>query len=160
MRPPQGQRIDCQRESDKLLTIRSPEGSSKYGQAHPVTYHVQLPPEYDSYRRYPTVVTLHGTGSTPQQQIDWWAGGVATNGTRLGQATRQGYIVIAPAWAHEQQKTYNYTGEEHAAVLYALRDACRRFSVDTDRRLSLRPFRLAEMQLGTSACRIPTFGPA
>lgn len=101
---------------------------------HPsVTYYVQLPPEYDSYRRYPTVVTLHGAGSTPHQQIDWWAGSLAANGTRLGQATRQGYIVIAPAWGKEQQKAYGYSAEEHAAVLNTLRDACRRFSIDTDR---------------------------
>ncbi len=40
-----------------------------------VTYYVQLPPEYDPYRRYPTVITLNGAGTTPLQQIDWWAGG-------------------------------------------------------------------------------------
>ncbi|MEX2559144.1 MAG: tetratricopeptide repeat protein, partial [Pirellulales bacterium] len=40
----------------------------------PVIYYVQLPPEYDPHRRYPTVLTLHGAGTTPQQQIDWWAG--------------------------------------------------------------------------------------
>ena len=63
-----------------------------------VTYYVQLPPEYDPHRKYPTVVTLHGGGSTPQLQIDWWAGPPGKDGVRLGQATRHGYIVIAPAW--------------------------------------------------------------
>ncbi|MCA9152127.1 MAG: hypothetical protein KDA92_22645, partial [Planctomycetales bacterium] len=33
----------------------------------------------------------------------------------------------------ESQRRYEYTGREHAAVLASLRDACRRFSVDTDR---------------------------
>jgi predicted esterase len=98
----------------------------------PITYYVQLPPEYDPHRPYPTVVTLHGSGTTPLQQIDWWAGAVAENG-RLGQATRYGYIVIAPAWATEGQVEYGFSAAEHAAVLNALRDACRRFSVDTDR---------------------------
>ena len=32
-----------------------------------VTYHVQLPPEYDPYVRYPTIVTLNGAGTTPEQ---------------------------------------------------------------------------------------------
>src|SRR4029453_14875070 len=37
-----------------------------------VRYYVQLPPEYDPYRRYPCIVTLHGAATTPIQQIDWW----------------------------------------------------------------------------------------
>jgi len=98
----------------------------------PVPYVVQLPPEYDPLRRYPAVVTLHGAGTTPDQQVDWWAGSWA-EGRREGQATRFGYIVIAPHWTSEHQKEYGYTAREHAAVLDCLRDACRRFSVDTDR---------------------------
>ena len=43
-------------------------------QEPPVTYYVQTPPEYDPYRLYPTVVTLAGAGTTPRDQIDWWAG--------------------------------------------------------------------------------------
>jgi predicted esterase len=128
MRPPQ-EPTEFPKEVPGLFTF---EAEGIKGQP-PVTYYVQLPPEYDSYRRYPTVVTLHGAGSTPHQQIDWWAGTLAANGTRLGQGTRQGYIVIAPLWAKEQQKTYGYSAEEHAAVLNSLRDASRRFSIDTDR---------------------------
>ena len=37
-------------------------------------YLVQIPPEYDPSRRYPCIVTLHGAATTPQDQIDWWAG--------------------------------------------------------------------------------------
>ena len=102
------------------------------GQA-PVTYHVQVPPEYDPHRLYPTVVTLNGAGTTPLQQIDWWSGAMAQNGQRLGQATRYGYIVIAPAWSREGQVEYDFSSAEHVAVLNSLRDACRRFSIDTDR---------------------------
>jgi predicted esterase len=98
-----------------------------------VNYLVQLPPEYDPYRRYPAVVTLHGAGTTPQHQVDWWAGQRGDDGVPAGQAARHGYIVIAPAWAKEHQKTYEYSDREHAAVLNSLRDACRRFSIDTDR---------------------------
>lgn len=96
-------------------------------------YYVQLPPDYDPYRRYPTIVTLNG-GSTPEQQIDWWAGGYNEQlGMRMGQATRQGYIVIAPVWREEHQFNYQYSAQEHAAVLYSLRGAMRHFSIDSDR---------------------------
>jgi len=102
-------------------------------QTAPVTYYVQLPPEYNPYRHYPTIVTLRGAGSTAQQQIDWWAGAWGAGGFRAGQATRHGYIVIAPDWTLEHQTRYEYSAREHAAVLNSLRDACRRFSIDTDR---------------------------
>jgi len=98
-----------------------------------VGYFVQTPPEYDPYRRYPTIVTLHGAGSTPQQQIEWWAGSWTPSGQRNGQAGRQGYIVVAPQWTAEGQRQYAYSAREHAAVLDCLRDACRRFAIDTDR---------------------------
>lgn len=99
----------------------------------PLDCYVQLPPEYDPHRLYPAVVTLDGAGTTPQQQIDWWAGVRGEDGRRLGQATRQGYIVIAPDWARSSQKQYKMSAAEHAAVLNALREACRRFAIDTDR---------------------------
>jgi len=99
----------------------------------PVTYCIQLPPEYDPYRLYPTIVTLHGEVATPAQQIDWWAGDWSKGGQRTGQAARHGYIVIAPEWTEEHQKCYGYSARELNAVLRSLRDACRRFSIDTDR---------------------------
>jgi predicted esterase len=39
-------------------------------------YHVQLPPEYDPYRRYPTLVVLNGAYNTPEQELGFWAGAV------------------------------------------------------------------------------------
>jgi predicted esterase len=103
------------------------------GSEIPVTYFVQLPPEYDPLRRYPAIVTLRGAGTvTAPQQIDWWAGDLQ-RGVRKGQAARNGYIVIAPEWLAEHQKEYRYSAREHAAVMDTLRDACRRFSIDTDR---------------------------
>lgn len=97
-------------------------------------YYVQLPQGYDPYRKYPTVVTLHGAGTTAEQQIDWWAGSHSEKAKiRMGQAARHGYIVIAPLWAEEHQYEYNYSAVEHASVLFSLRHALRHFSVDTDR---------------------------
>jgi pimeloyl-ACP methyl ester carboxylesterase len=99
-----------------------------------ITYYVQLPPEYDPYRRYPAVVTLNGAGTTPQHQLDWWAGAYSEQAQmRIGQATRRGYLVIAPQWTKPHQREYEFSAREHAAVLHSLRDACRRFSIDTDR---------------------------
>lgn len=99
----------------------------------PVEYFVQLPPEYDPHRRYPMVLTLHGGGITPELQLDWWCGPVAPDGYRYGHAGRHGYIVVAPAWAKEQQQSAQYSAYEHFAVLKLLQDVYRRFSVDTDR---------------------------
>ncbi len=101
-----------------------------------VAYSVQLPPEYDPHASYPCIVTLHGTGTTPQQQIDWWAGEQIQRAgatVRTGQAGRYGYIVIAPEWTTPHQAEYEATVREHQAVLASLRDACRRFAIDTDR---------------------------
>jgi len=60
-------------------------------------------------------------------------GYTAESGMRLGQATRHGYIVIAPQWTREHQRQYEFSAREHAAVLQPLRDACKRFSIDVDR---------------------------
>jgi pimeloyl-ACP methyl ester carboxylesterase len=99
----------------------------------PVGYAVQLPPEYNPYRRYPAVISLNGGSTNPRLQVDWWAGGVDAKGNRQGQGSRHGYIVIAPAWTTPHQGKYEYSLREHVAVLNSLRDACRRFSIDTDR---------------------------
>ena len=100
----------------------------------PVKYTVQLPPEYDPYRRYPTIVSLHAAGAAPEAQINWWAGDFdQQKKQRIGQASRHGYIVLAPAWSKPRQTKYEYSPREHRAVLTALRDATRRFSIDADR---------------------------
>ena len=98
-----------------------------------VPYLLQLPPEYDPYRQYPAIISLHARDTSPGHQIDWWAGGVDASGRRAGQAGRHGYIVIAPAWAQPRQSKYQFTAREHAAVISSLRHASRRVSIDTDR---------------------------
>jgi predicted esterase len=52
---------------------------------------------------------------------------------RRGQSSRQGYIVISPQWTKPFQRKYEYSPREHAAVLYSLRDACRRLAINTDK---------------------------
>lgn len=104
------------------------------------SYWVQLPPEYDPNRKYPTVISLHGERSSPEQQLNWWCGPWVekTNAKgqkvreRYGQATRFGYVVVAPRWT-EPGLAYDFSATSCAAVLYTMRDALRRFSIDTDR---------------------------
>lgn len=101
-------------------------------------YHVQLPPEYDPYRKYPTLVVLNGAYNSPEQELDFWAGTPApaqgdAPPVRNGQAMRHGYITIAVDWQKPHQYDYEYSGREHIAILTSLRDAMRRFSVDSDR---------------------------
>ena len=126
MRPP----FEAPEESSAgLHTLEVPglDGSESF------TCLVQLPPEYDPLRTYQAVVSLHAAWSTPMNQVEWWAGLLGADGLRRGQAARNGTIVIAPAWARERQNSYEYSAREHAAVLAALREAQRRFSIDTDR---------------------------
>ncbi len=102
-------------------------------------YHVQLPPEYDPYRRYPVLVVLNGAHNSPLQELEFWTGPPARDaagaivGPRRGQAMRHGYMTLAVQWQQPQQYRYEYTLREHEAVLTALRDATRRFSIDTNR---------------------------
>jgi dienelactone hydrolase len=96
------------------------------------TYDLIPPLEYDPYRSYPAIVCLHAQGMTPSSEMDWWAGPPSENG-RLGQAARQGYFVIAPHYVSAAQPTYRGTPLEHDVVTRCLRDACRRFNIDTDR---------------------------
>jgi predicted esterase len=100
-----------------------------------VRYTVQLPAEYNPYRRYPCVVALGSQELYFLDQLDWWVG---LDPSQLdlpcyGEAARHGFIVIAPEWNLPKQPMYNYTENEKARVLATLRDAMRRFSIDTDR---------------------------
>lgn len=103
------------------------------------SYLVQLPPEYDSYRHYPTILALNGAYNSPLEELNFWAGSPRVDeqgqvvGRRNGQAMRHGYITIAVDWQKPQQYDYEYSLREHEAVLTCLRDACRRFGIDTDR---------------------------
>ncbi len=128
MKPPAEPPKPVSADAPGLYYVETPDSTKD----SPLGYWIQLPPEYDPYRTYPTVVSLHGLGGKAQDQITWWAGELK-NGMRTGQAARRGYIVIAPEWASPRQKQYDYTSHAHAIVLSAMRDACRRFSIDTDR---------------------------
>ncbi len=89
----------------------------------PTEYVVLLPPEYHPSRVYPVIVALH-SGKGPRSAIEFWG----------GEAGRRGYIVIAPDFLiPSPTPDYRYTATENAAVTLALRDARKRFSIDSDR---------------------------
>jgi pimeloyl-ACP methyl ester carboxylesterase len=97
-------------------------------------YVIQLPPEYNPLREYPCILALHESRAAPESQIDWWAGPYSERTqSRLGHASRHGFIVVAPVWGRPSQRTFEYTPQEHERVLAAMRDAMRRASIDSDR---------------------------
>ncbi|QEG33008.1 carboxylesterase family protein [Bythopirellula goksoeyrii] len=102
-------------------------------------YLVQVPPEYDPSRRYPTLIVLNGAFNSPLQELEFWTGTPPLDeqnqptGPRSGQAMRHGYITISIEWLKPQQYVYEYSLREHEAILTVLRDACRQLSIDTDR---------------------------
>ncbi len=89
----------------------------------PSEYAVLLPPEYHPLRSYPTVVALHD-GRGPRSAIDWVA----------AEASRRGYIVVAPEYnSPGKGKAYRYSSSEQAAAILSLRDARKRYAIDSDR---------------------------
>ena len=89
----------------------------------PTEYAVLLPPEYHPLRSYPAVIALHD-GRGPKAAIEWAA----------TEAARRGYIVIAPEYnLPGKGRGYRYTTSEHAAVELSLRDARKRYAIDSDR---------------------------
>jgi pimeloyl-ACP methyl ester carboxylesterase len=110
---------DPAEEPEKVLVRKVAEDEND----EPTEYVVRLPPEYHPLRSYPAIVALHG-GQGPQSAIEDWA----------SEASRRGYIVIAPEYSVPgQPPDYRYTASEHAAVELALRDARRRYAIDADR---------------------------
>ena len=89
----------------------------------PSEYAVLLPPDYHPSRSYPAVVALHD-GRGPRAATEWLA----------TEAARRGYIVVAPEYnVPGQGKAYRFTTAEHAAAELTLRDARKRYAIDSDR---------------------------
>lgn len=84
---------------------------------------VYLPPEYDRYRAYPTLITLHTQTNEPREQIERWR----------DVANENGFILIAPEYRKERSRPYSYSVAEHAAFLAILAEAKRRYAMDDDR---------------------------
>ena len=102
-------------------------------QPYTFKYHVQLPPEYSPYRSYPCILTLPDA-KNPEQQLRRWCGPYDPKlKLRVGQAMRNGYIVVCLDWKLPGQVEYRYSAVEHEAVMTAFTNSLRQFSIDTDR---------------------------
>ena len=95
----------------------------------PVVYHVLLPQEYSPNRAYPMIVSLHPVERGPEAELFWWGGTEA----EPGQSQRHGYIVIAPEYIDPKLTEYDYDAKSHYITLTAIRDARRRFHVNSDK---------------------------
>src|SRR5207237_7079947 len=86
---------------------------------------------YHPDHSYPLIVALYSEQGSPQQELQGFWGGADDRG---GQSQRNGYIAIAPEYVEKSEsKVYDYSAASHQIVLDSLRDAKRRFSVDSDR---------------------------
>jgi len=108
------------KDKDGVLEL---ETNLPWGRVRGVKYLVQLPPEYHHGRPYPVLFVLHHTNEKARDMLDRWR----------ELAAQHGYILVAPAWTKAFQASYEYTSQEHDAVLDVLRDLRRRFQVDSDR---------------------------
>ena len=94
-----------------------------------VKYHVLLPTEYSPDHTYPMVMALHAIERNPAWELRWWGG----TAEKPLQAQRRGYIVIAPEYLDAKATKYTYSPQSHYRVRMALRDAFKRFNIDSNR---------------------------
>lgn len=115
------------RPGEVQRVLATPEGHSPS-----LSYSVILPPEYSPFHSYPMLVVLRAREQSYEDAVRWWAGsGTAVD--QAGPAMRRGYIVIAPEYVEDRQNDYTYSTAAHQAVIDSLRDARKRFNVDSNR---------------------------
>jgi pimeloyl-ACP methyl ester carboxylesterase len=94
------------------------------GERRGSSYILQLPRDYHHGRSYPLLIVLHQAGEKPKDAIERWG----------DLPYQQGYLTAVPEWGKNNgQGGYNFSAQEHAAVLNTIRDLQRRFNVDSDR---------------------------
>ncbi len=91
-------------------------------------YSVLVPQEFNPHHTYPLIVALHEGGSSPERVLKWWGGDDASP----LQSQRHGYIVIAPEYLPAKPSDPIIAPAE-TIVWECLRDARRRFLIDSDR---------------------------
>ena len=99
------------------------------GQSPSIAYSVLLPPEYSPHHNYPLLIALRAREHSDAETVRWWGG----DADQPGPSMRRGYILIVPDYAEERQSEYPYSAAAHQVVIESLRDARRRFSVDSNR---------------------------
>jgi hypothetical protein len=111
------------------ITVQDP-GRSRDDEDSPTAfrYSALVPPEFNPHHTYPLIVTLHEGGWTPERALKWWGGDEASP----LQSQRHGYIVIAPEYLPPKPGDALPAPTE-TIVWECLRDARRRFLIDSDR---------------------------
>ena len=99
------------------------------GQTPAISYTVLLPPEYSPHHTYPLLIALRSREHSDEETVKWWGG----TGEQPGPSMRRGYILVVPNYAEERQMDYTYGTAAHQAVIESLRDARKRFNVDSNR---------------------------
>lgn len=115
--PPRAPELELEPGRPRLIRVLDDDNPT------PTEYGVLLPPEYHPLRSYPLLVVLHD-GRGPMEAIEYWG----------AEAARRGYLVVAPEYLLPGATVdYRYTSSEHAAITLAIRDARKRFAVDSNR---------------------------
>jgi enterochelin esterase-like enzyme len=117
------------------LTAKPSDSFATIGDQSKITYTVVLPHEYSPYHSYPLIVALRPGERTTRQAAEWWSlvRKRPDQPGQPGQSQRRGYIVIAPEYVEPESRKYNYSVSSHRIVLDAIRNARKRFSIDSDR---------------------------
>ncbi len=146
---------------DSLLKQSKPvaaEDLSQYDGSKPIEFFIQvpgtvanpapksyrciahLPTEYDPHRKYPAIISLPGGNQTLEYNLNLWCGGYNEklsneigSAVRNGHASREGLIVVSVDYRNKGQQKFNYSTREHFIVNEGLREALRRFSIDSDK---------------------------
>ena len=99
-----------------------------------------LPTEYDPNRKYPAIISLPGGNQTLELNLNLWCGSYneklskeINSAVRNGQASREGLIAVSIEYRNRGQRAYGYSAREHFIVTEGLREALRRFSIDSDK---------------------------
>ncbi|MFM9964518.1 MAG: hypothetical protein ACKV2Q_25225 [Planctomycetaceae bacterium] len=111
------------------IAVQDP-GRSREGEDNPTAfrYSVLVPSEFNPHHTYPLIVALHEGGWTPERVLKWWGGDEASP----LQSQRHGYIVIAPEYLPPKPGD-PLPAPTDTIVWECLRDARRRFLIDSDR---------------------------
>lgn len=85
---------------------------------------VQVPPDYHHGRNWPLLVVLHASGESHLDHAAKWSKAAAEHG----------YILLAPLWELGGPRAgFAYSPREHDAVIDAISEARKAYSVDSDR---------------------------
>lgn len=146
---------------DSLLKNSKPvaaEDLSNYDGSKPISFSVEvpgtianpgvktyrclahLPTEYDPHRKYPAIISLPGGNQPLEQNLNMWCGRYneklskeIKSAVRNGHASREGLVVVSIDFRNKGQQEYGYTAREHFIVTEGLREALRRFSIDSNK---------------------------